>query len=115
MSWPHFDRSKPRGSERNAASRSMVAGACVAISPRTSSLRTRPRGLRPAPPGPVARLPFALAPSRDLHQDGELLGLAHAGLEAFPGILGIGPVGLGRGENLHLLAHPVGAAAFGEI
>src|SRR5499433_1237279 len=44
MSWPHFERSNPRGSERKAASRSTVVGACIAISPSTSSLSTRPRG-----------------------------------------------------------------------
>jgi len=41
---PHLERSKPRGSERRPASRSMVVGAWIAMSPTTSSLSTRPRG-----------------------------------------------------------------------
>ena len=44
MSWPHFERSKPFGSERKPASFSSVVGACTARSPITSSLSTRPRG-----------------------------------------------------------------------
>ena len=108
MSWPHFERSKPRGSERSPASRSTVVG-------RLRGDLAQHVVLEHAAARHVARLRLALAPGRDLHQDGELLGLAHAGLEALPGGLGVGPVGLGRGENLHLLAHPVGAAALGEV
>ena len=63
----------------------------------------------------VAGLRFALAPGRDLDQDGKLLGLAHPGLEPHPGPLRIGAVGVGRGEDLHLVVHPVGAAAPSEI
>jgi hypothetical protein len=34
---PHFERSNPFGSERRPASRSMLVGACVAMSPTASS------------------------------------------------------------------------------
>src|SRR5215813_2139759 len=63
----------------------------------------------------VASLRLALAPGRDLHQHGELLGLAHPRLEPVPGELGLDPVGVGRGEHLHLLAHPLGAAALVQV
>ena len=64
----------------------------------------------------VAGLRLALAPGGDLHQDGELLGLAHAGLEPLPG-RARAPSGRfsGRGQDFHLLAHPFGAAALVEI
>ena len=44
--WPRPISSarSPCGSERKLASRSIVVGACIAMSPMTSSLSTRPRG-----------------------------------------------------------------------
>ena len=63
----------------------------------------------------VARLRLALAPGRDLDQHGEFLRLAHAGLEPLPGVLRIHAVGIGRGQHLHLLLHPVDAAAAAEV
>ncbi len=63
----------------------------------------------------VAGLRLALAPGRDLDQDRELLGLAHAGLEPLPRALRIHAVGLGRGQHLHLVLDPIGAAAAAEV
>jgi len=63
----------------------------------------------------VAGLRLALAPGRDLDQDREFLGLAHARLEPLPRALRIHAVGLGRGQHLHLVLDPVGAAAAAEI
>ena len=63
----------------------------------------------------VARLRLALAPGRDLDQNGELLGLAHARLQTQPSVLGIHAVGVGRGQHAHFLLHPVDAAAPAEI
>ena len=107
MPSPHFERSKPLGSERSDASRSGVVGACGDIADGVVLEHARTRH--------VAGLRFALAPGRDLDQDGELLGLAHAGLEPHPGARRLGAVGVGRGEDFHLVVHPVGAAAPAEI
>ncbi len=63
----------------------------------------------------VAGLRLALAPGRDLDQHRQLLRLAHAGLEPLPGVLGLHPVGLGRREHAHLVAHPFGAPASFEV
>ena len=58
----------------------------------------------------VARLRLALAPGRDLHQDRDLARLAHPPGEPPPGVLGLGPVGVGRGEHTHLLVEPAVAS-----
>ena len=63
----------------------------------------------------VARLSFALAPRRNLDQNRQFLRLAHTGLEPHPGAFRLGAVGIGGGQNLHLVRHPVGAAAPPEI
>jgi len=108
MSWPHFDRSNPFGSERSPASFSTVVGACTARSPITSSLSTRPRG-------DIARLRLALAPARDLHQHREFLRLARARLQPLPGVVGLHAVGFRRGEDPHLLVDPFVALALADV
>ena len=108
MSLPHFERSKPFGSERRLASFSRLVGAWVAISPTASSFSTRLARH-------VAALRLLLAPGRDLDQHRELPRLAHPRLQPFPGALGVEIVGPGRGQNLHLLADPVVAAALLQV
>ena len=108
MSLPHFERSKPFGSERRLASFSSEVGAWVAISPTASSFSTR-RARH------VAALRFLLAPGRDFHQHREFLRLAHPRLQPLPGALGVEIVGLRRGQDLHLLADPVAAAALLQV
>ncbi len=63
----------------------------------------------------VAALRLLFAPCRDFHQHRKLLGLAYPGLQPLPCAFGVKVVGLGRGQNLHFLAHPVVAAALFEI
>src|SRR6478672_13136208 len=65
------------------------------MSPSTSSRKTRPRG--------------------DLDQNRKLLRLAHARLQTLPRIFRLGPVGVGRGKDLHLLTDPLAAPAFCEV
>ena len=100
---PGFERSKPFGIERSRPSASTERGAETARSITASSLSTRPRGTS-------RDLRLALAPGRDLHQDRDLARLAHAPGEPPPGVLGLGPVGLGRGEHRHLLVEPAVAS-----
>ena len=105
---PHFDRSKPSGQRaqaREALDRRRRLHRDVADDVVLEHATARH----------VALLCFALAPGGDLDQHGELLGLAHPRLQALPGVLGLEAIGRGRGQHLHLLAHPVAAAALVEI
>ena len=63
----------------------------------------------------VTALCLLLAPCRDFHQDRELPGLADPRLQPLPGAFGMKVVGLRRGQNLHLLADPIAAAALLQV
>ena len=103
MSAPVRERSKPFGIERSRPSASTLRGAETATSIDGVVLED-------AAARHVAALRLALAPGGDLHQHGDLARLAQPADEAPPGVLGIGPVGLGRGEDRHLLVEPGHAA-----
>ncbi len=57
----------------------------------------------------VARLRLALAPGGKLHENGQLQRLLDPHLQPLPGVLGLHLIGFDRGEDVHLLGHPLAA------
>ena len=108
MPSPHFERSKPLGSERRPASRSGVVGACIAMSPMVSSLSTRARGTSRVCASRSRQAATSISTASSF-------GLRTRVFSRSQALLGLGAIGVGRGQNLHLVVHPVGAAAPAEV
>ena len=97
-----------RAASADPASFSSVVGACTARSPITSSLSTRPRGTSRACASRSRHAATSISTASSLR-------LAHARLQPLPRMLRLHAVGVGRGEDLHLLVDPLGAPALGDV